>query len=95
MACGFVARDDGANGRRHHSVNSAKRRRRFLRQGSAKALGAGGVHEDRVLLKENRRVEAGGKHEMPLKQSAGGAKFVEDLILIHDADLAPAGAREN
>ena len=59
--------------------------RAFSASALHKPLGARRVHEHGVLLEEHRRVQAGGEDEMPLQQRAGGAEFVEHLVLIHGA----------
>src|SRR5690606_34773050 len=44
--------------------------------------------EHRVLLEEHRGVEPRGQNEMPLQQRAGGAEFIEGLLLIHGVFVA-------
>jgi hypothetical protein len=76
---GLIAGDDAADGRRDGDVDRADGGDDLLRQGLAQPLAAVGVHEDQVLLQEDRAVQAGGQHEMAFAQGAGGSELVEDV----------------
>ena len=89
----LVARHDAADRRRSDDVDRAERRARLLRQRAAQPLGARRILEDEHLLQKHRRVQAGGKDEMPLEQRAGGAEFVERLVCGQCAGHAPFHSR--
>jgi hypothetical protein len=52
--------------------------------GLAEPLAAVGAHEHQVLLQEDRAVQAAGQHEVAFAQGAGGAEFVEDVVVGHE-----------
>src|SRR5690606_3624994 len=70
-------------------INRPNRRRDLVGQRLAQTLAAATVHEDQVLLQEDRAVQARGQDEMPFAQGARVAELVQDVFSGH---LAHAGS---
>ncbi len=83
----LIAGDDAADGGRDGDIDRPDRGDDLLRQGLAQTLTTGAVHEDQVLLQEDRTVQAGRQHEMAFAQGAGGAELVQDVFGVHEAGL--------
>ncbi|MNN56761.1 hypothetical protein D3C81_1717110 [compost metagenome] len=83
MARRFIAGNDAADGGRDRHVHRTDRGHDLVGQSLAQALAAARVHEDQVLLQEDRAVQARGQDEMAFAQGAGVAEFVEDVFSVH------------